>query len=49
MIDNVYPRIALNKDIVEGFDFIPGDDIILFAAFRRFIRIDQGISEEFRD
>ena len=34
MIDNVYPRIALNKDIVEGFDLISGSDTIHFRNFR---------------
>lgn len=34
MIDNVYPRIALNKDIVEGFYFIPGGESMDFRNFK---------------
>jgi len=34
MIDNVYPMIALNKDIVEGFYFIQGGEIIDFRNLK---------------
>ncbi len=34
MIDNVYPMIALNKDIVEGFYFMPGGESIDFRNFK---------------